>query len=161
MANDILSRTASEFGGALSADGAKVVFAAPELGTDGLGLLVQQVSVNYQQNISRIYEVGSDRSYYVAGRAQGTASINRVVGPRVIQLGFYSKFGNVCNAAENNIDFIASNACGPGGTAESVAFTLKHVVLVGIGMTVGAQDMVINEAVSMMYTALTAGTGAG
>jgi len=165
MAGDVFSRAGNEFGGAVAADAAKVVFAAPDLDGAGVGMLVQQLSLNYQQQITRVYEIGSDKTFYIAGRTQGQVSMARIMGPRPIQLGFYTKFGNVCNAAQNNIDFVAGAGCASesGGSFQnsSYAFTIKHAVIVNLGITINAQDMVINEAVALMFTALNAGRGAG
>lgn len=165
--SDVFSRSGQDFGGAVAADAARIVFSAPELAGSGVGMITQQTSLNYQQQITRVYEIGSDRTFYIAGRTQGQLSMARILGPRPVQLGFYQKFGNVCNAAENNIDFVADAGCvntsgGTSGFSNGVyAFTIKHAVIVNLGITINAQDMVINEAVALMFTALNAGRGAG
>lgn len=166
MASDVYGRAGQEFGGAIAADAARVVFSAPEIDGFGVGMLVQNLQLNYQQQITRVYEIGTDKTFYIAGRTQGQANIARIMGPRPVQLGFYTKFGNACLAAENNIDFIADTGCSSrSGTRFSTgnnvyAFTLKHAVIISLGISIGAQDMVINEQVAMMFTALNAGAGA-
>jgi hypothetical protein len=161
--SDVYSRAGADFGGSIAADAAKVVFAAAELDSS-IGMLVQTLSLNYAQQISRIFEVGSQKTYYVAGRTQGQIGMSRIMGPRAIQLGFYRKFGNVCNAAENNINFVAAAGCQTsslGGTSqqfgEGLTFTIKHAVITNIGININAQDMIVNEQVAMMFTSLNLG----
>lgn len=163
MATDIYGRGGQDFGGAIAADAARVVFSAPELDGSGVGMLVQQLQLSYQQQITRVFEVGSDKTFYIAGRTQGQVTMARIMGPRPVQLGFYTKFGNACLAAENNIDFLAETGCtsrSGGRTVQSgsaYAFTIKHAVIINLGIQIAAQDMVINEQVQMMFTALNAG----
>jgi len=159
---DTYGRSGADFGGAIAADAARVTFASNGLDGFGVGMLVQQLGMSYQQQVTRVYEIGTDSTYYIAGRTQGQATMARIMGPRQVQLGFYTKFGNVCNAATNNISFTATTGCNgsassAGGTA--YAFTMKYVVLINLGFNVGAQDMVINEQVAMMFASLTAGVG--
>lgn len=163
MATDIYGRAGQDFGGSIAADAARVVFAAADLDGSGVGMLVQQLQFNYQQQVSRIFEIGSDKTFYVVGRTQGQVTMARIVGPRQVQLGFYTKFGNACLAAENNIDFLAEAGCTSAGggrvglSGTAYQFTIKHAVIISLGVQIGAQDMVINEQVQLMYTALNAG----
>lgn len=162
MTTDVFNRAGQDFGGAVAADAARVVFAAPDLSGGGVGMLVQQLGLNYQQQVTRVFEVGSDKTFYIVGRTQGQVSMARILGPRPVQLGFYTKFGNACNAATNNINFVADAGCpgNNGGTSFSsgtYAFTIKFAVIIQLGITIQAQDMVINEQVGMMFAALDAG----
>lgn len=170
---DIFGRKPLQFGGAFAADSANIELIIP-CDTDGdgydeefptCGLLTQNLSIQYQQPITRLYEVGSQFTYYVAGRPQGTATIARILGPGAVIDGLYECLGNVCNADKNDIcfclqagcatDIISETAC---GTAQfsSVKLGLKNVVLQGIGFSVQAQDMVINEQMSLFFTAMLA-----
>ena len=148
MAADVFSRQGQDFGGSFAADAAKVVFSATDLNDGGVGLLTQSLSFNYTQSITRMYELGSQKTFYVAGRAQGQATLARVLGPRPVQLAFYQKYGNVCNAASNNIDFVADTGCQTGGadsfTGGVYAFTLRGAVITSIQVSVQANDMIIN-----------------
>jgi hypothetical protein len=157
MAADVFSRQGQDFGGSFAADAAKVVFSATDLNDGGVGLLTQSLSFNYTQSITRMYEIGSQKTFYVAGRAQGQATLARVLGPRPVQLAFYQKYGNVCNAASNNIDFVADTGCDPSGggfTGGVYAFTLRGAVITSIQVSVQANDMIINESLTLMYIAL-------
>ena len=152
MATDIFSRTVN-YGGAFSADGVTVTF-----GPFGAGMLVQNISYSYQQAITRLYEVGSPDLYLVAGRTQGQNQLSRVLGPSAILPTFYAQYGDVCNAAGNSIAFSAVMACGAGGTGTPITITMNHCVINQLGVSVSAQDMIVNESLSMIYLYLTMGT---
>lgn len=167
MATDVYGRGGQNFGGAIAADAARVVFST---GTDGAGvndpnpgMLVQQLRINYQQQVTRVFEIGTDKTYYVVGRTQGQSEMARIMGPRPIQLGFYTQFGNACLAASNNINFLAEAGCTnisgarTGLSGQAYSFTIKAAVIINLGVQIGAQDMVINEQVQLMFTALNAG----
>jgi hypothetical protein len=147
MARDVFSRQVT-FGGTFAADGARITFA-----DFGAGLLVQNLSYQYQQNISRMYEVGSTDIYLVAGRTQGQVSMARVLGPKKILPAFYRKFGDVCLAGENNMKFSARTGCGGGGAEAGglQQIDINHIVISQMGGSVNANDMIINETLSMMF----------
>lgn len=155
---DLFGRFADAYGGAFSADAARVTFSSDPglLGTSGgVGMLTQQLSFNYQQQITRIYELGSNLSFYVAGRTQGNLSIGRVIGPRPVAVAFYQKYGNVCNAATNHLDIEMSTGCRQiGDFAQQYRFSLKFCVISSIGVSVASQDMLINEQLQVMFASL-------
>lgn len=185
---DIFGRRSMEFGGAFSADAAQIAFSFSNSNLStvergGVGLLTQQLNFTYQQQITRLYEIGSQRTFYVAGRPQGQAQLARVVGPREITLAFYYKFGNVCCAKDNILQFRAAAMCYPqgmgttteadvvriseapttlAGTSSGAAldFKMTGVVITSIGFTVQSENMVINEQVQAMFVALESDSGA-
>lgn len=144
MSQDVFSREVT-FGGAFSADGARVTFA-----DFGAGLLVQSLNYQYQQSISRLYEVGSPDIYLVAGRTQGQVSMQRVVGPKRILPEFYQQYGDVCNAGNNNVKFSASTGCG-GAVSTRQTIDIRHAIVTALGGAVNANDMIINESLTMMF----------
>jgi hypothetical protein len=150
---DIFSRTVG-YGGAFSADGAVITFGSYL----GAGMLAQSIQWSYMQDVKRIYEIGSNNVFLVAGRTVGQASVQRVMGPTVLATTFYSTFGNVCNAASNSIVFSALAKCGVGGSGTSVNVGLYNCVIQSYGGGVAAQDMVVNEQISMLFLWLTYGT---
>ena len=146
---DVFSRDVS-YGGAFSADGAKMTFAG-----FAAGLLIQQVQWQYQQNISRLYEVGSADVYLVAGRTQGQVSLSRVLGPMAIMPTFYTQYGNVCNAAGNLLSFSGQAGCGGVASGTPMTIGINHVVIQQLGGSVQSADMVINETLAMMFLFMT------
>jgi hypothetical protein len=171
-AQEVFGRTPLQFGGAFSADAATVTFGAIGDSGDttldaGIGLLTQQLGINYQQPVTRIYELGTRFVYYIAGRCQGNANIARILGPRPIMGAFYAQYGNVCNAAENSIIFYAETGCvtqgdlGDFGVGPSMLLQMTGVVLTTIAETVRAEDMVLNEQLQLMFISLLTDVTAG
>lgn len=163
--SDVFSRANNNFGGSFASDAAKVVFSSGNTSagdvvgpSGGVGLLTQNTSINYSQQIQRLYEVGSNYTFLVAGRTQGQLAMARVLGPRQVQTQFYKNFGNVCNAANNNLSIVLETGCsadgGIGGGLGSLAFLIKNCVITGLGISVGAQDMIINEQFQAMFVSL-------
>lgn len=170
---DLFGRFADAYGGAFAADAARITFATdPGLlgfgsgangvttgygggGGGGVGMLTQQLSFNYQQQITRIYEIGTNYSFYVAGRTQGNLTVGRVIGPRPVALQFYRKYGNVCDAATNHLDIEMGTGCKiTGQFGQAYAFQMKFCVITSIGVSVSAQDMMINEQLQVMFASL-------
>lgn len=151
MASDIYARTGNNFNGAFAADAARVVFGGD---VSGVGLLTQQLSVNYAQAVTRLYEIGTNFTYLIAGRTQGQVGMGRVLGPRPLQLGFYTKYGNVCNAATNNLNFEVSAGCTADTNGAPARFQLKNAVITNMGLSINAQDMLVNEQVNMLFISL-------
>ncbi len=158
---DIFGRRPLEFGGAFAADSACINLGLECEDDEGNpiaieGLLTQQLSIQYQQPITRLYEVGTQKTFYVAGRPQGTASIARILGPGNVMAEFYECLGDVCNADKNDICFCVEANClgNPDQDFQGMSICLKNVVLQSIGISVQAQDMIINEQLSLFFTAM-------
>lgn len=163
---DLFARTEVDFGGAMHAQNGIVT------PTKGLtGVLMQNISLSYQQQVTRLYELGTygrkTKVYYVGGRASGTMSTGHVIGPGVSMALFYANFGDVCKAGTNSFTLdLTPNMCGtvPGtgsvvsttGVPQAVRakYECKYCVLVGIGIGVGAQDFVVNESSQLMFSGL-------
>jgi hypothetical protein len=148
---DIFNRNTDSFGGSFAADNGTITFPAL-IGGNGAdaGLLVQNMGVNYSQQVTRLFEVGSPKIYYVGGRTSGQASIARVIGPRKIAAEFYQTYGDICNARTNTLHFSMTTGCDNFGGRAS--YTAHFVVITNIGVTVTAADMLINEQMQMMFS---------
>ena len=121
--------------------------------------IVQNAQIQFAQSIARIYDVGNTGAvgqqavvWYVGGRTQGQATLARVLGPASKGLGeFYKRVGNVCEAANNRLTFTFLAGC---AGAVSTTYTLTAAVMVNVGISVSAQDMIVNENVSLMFANL-------
>lgn len=157
MARDIFNRRTDVFGGSFAADEADLSFPAvgERAGAD-VGLLVQRLAVTYQQQVTRLYEVGRPAVYYVGGRTAGDATVDRVVGPRVVQDAFYLKYGDVCQARKNALEFSIRTGCGTGVDDTVfegfVSYSAYFCVITSIGLGVQATDMLINESLRIMFS---------
>ncbi len=159
---DIYGRFSNSFGGAFAADSAKLTFADGVnnlVGAGGVGLLTQQLSFSYNQAISRLYELGSNNAFYVAGRTQGSISIGRVLGPRPVSLAFYKKYGSVCHASTNNLNLSMATECEPSAAKPDYGWKLLFCVITSIAVSVNAQDMLVNEQLQLMFASLNLGGG--
>lgn len=177
---EIFGRTPLSFGGGFAADAANIYFGyvcPPNLGPvlnpnlpgcdvgaggnavpfAGVGLLTQNINISYQQPVTRIYEIGGSYQYYIAGRPQGNANLGRIVGPRPVSVAFYTTFGNVCAGPNTTLIFAGAAGCSTQpalGGANGFMFAISGALLQGIGMSVAAQDMIINEQLSFMFISL-------
>ena len=134
----------------LSYDGVLVEFTGS--GLDVNVAVVQNLAVQYAQNISKFWSVTNRNTYYVGGRQQGNVTLNLVVMRSDTDKAFLTKFGDVCNATTNGLKFSAAAACGTPG--RSSAKILKHVVITQVSYSVAAADMVVNESIAAMFSAL-------
>lgn len=161
---DIFSRTSQKIAGSFTVDATRISFGA----FFGVGLITQQLGLQYAQRINRLYEVGTNNVYYVVGVAEGTVNMSRIVGPTAAVSKFYKKFGDACNSASNTVELTAgSSFCStsPGASAipsNSITYTMSGMVITTIGMTVAVPDMTINEQVAALFVNLSVkNTGPG
>ena len=79
MANkDIFGRRVEIGENIITSDVVKGVLSAG--GTAWVGLLIQNFQASYQQQNQPIYELGSNKTYRLLGRPEGTMSIGRIMG---------------------------------------------------------------------------------
>jgi len=120
-------------------------------GTDVAGFLVQNVQFSYSQQITMLYEIGSENVYFVGGRAQGTSTLARVVGPAPLAGEFIERFNDLCEPQDINFD--TSAGCRGGG----LNYTLEDAVLTTLSASVTAQDVVVNEQLQFIFIDLETG----
>ena len=117
------------------------------------GHLVQQMSLQYQQQITTLYEVGSSNVYYVGGRAQGNLTIARVAGPEEVPGILIDTYNDICNPGQ--LEMTAGNSqCRPGGTftpQQTGRYILKGVLIMSLGISTQAQDVVVNEQMAFQF----------
>jgi hypothetical protein len=149
---DIYSRNVA-YGGSFSADSVTMTFTSTNA-SGGVGNLVQNLQMSYAQSITRLYEVGSPNTYFIAGRAQGNGTLGRVIGPKLLTQAFYQKYGNVCNVKDNVLRFEGAFGCGPNITNQSGEIIASFVVLNNIALQVNAEQVVITENIGFMFAAM-------
>ena len=124
-------------------------------GATTIGQLVQNLGGAYTQSVTKLYEVGTPRVYFIGGRTNGQGQIGRVLGPAVLQTAFYQQYGNICNISRNNLNFSFRSNCGT--TAVNTNYSLGLVLVMQVGFSVAAADMLINESVGFMFSSLNIG----
>jgi hypothetical protein len=124
--------------------------------------IVQNVQLQFNQQINRIYDVGNGGRtgvaavYYVGGRAQGQGTIARVLGPgQSGSLGaFYTKFSSICNPLNLAFQFTGTSCKGGANAGAKTVYSAQGSVITQVGIQVAAQDMIVNENVTFMFANL-------
>jgi hypothetical protein len=158
---DVFNRRIGEFGGGFTVDSATLRFAVVRPG-GGLnpgdirvrGLLTQQVTISYQVNVTPLYEIGSNDVFYVEGRRRGTIGLQRVVGPTPIMLEFYHRYGDVCLADINELEFGFNTGCGAADNRLGIPTVLRtrHTVIANITHTINVENMLVSENMNMLFS---------
>jgi len=154
MARDIFNREV-DLGDPLAADATRLLL--PQLGEPDM--LLQSCTVQYQQNITRLWELGSAKTFFFAGRTQGQISAKRIIGNKNAQLAFVQQFGDVCNMAKNILSIMLQAGCTSTQTRGQI--TASGCVIQSVSYSVVASDMIINEDVSLLFARLEGGGGGG
>ena len=154
MANDIFGKTPRNHAGGFSVDKAQLTFTA--FGATGSsGLLIQNVQIQYSQQISFVYDLAkADDVYYIAGRTQGTLSIGKIVGGTKTYKTFYTTHGNVCKVKGSNVVLSGVSGCSDGDVG-SGKITIQEPVITQIGIQMTVDTAIISENVQMMFATLT------
>lgn len=145
---DIFSRD-TVIGDPFSAEDVTLLFAG---GGDTQSLLVQQLTIQYTQAITRAWEIGSNKQYLISGHQEGSGRIDRIVGPKPLAGEFLKTYGDVCNVQSNHITFSLKSGCGGSGGGSSGAIRAVGVVITNVSYSIRAQDMVVNEGLELMIT---------
>jgi hypothetical protein len=133
--------------------------------TDGIsGVLMQNIQVTYQRPITKIYELGNKNRarppllaaagtgtnvYYVEGRPQGSLTLARILGFAASINAFYVKYGSACKAGENTMTLALNSSQCTGG--DQIKLKMSYCVLTSVGVSVNAQQLVINENCGMEF----------
>lgn len=151
---ELFGRSPMLYGGAFSADAALVTFGVAQgVVGGGVGLLTQDIRFTYRQRVTRVYEVGSRYTFYVAGRSEGEGDMRRILGPRPVSLAFYVSYGNPCNAF-NSLIFTINQGCAPSDInfiSTGATFSLLNILLTSFGLSIQAEQMMINEQLQYMF----------
>lgn len=116
-------------------------------GRNAPGLVIQNIQFSFSQQVTLLYEIGSNNVYYVGGRAQGNATIGRILGPAAAQCALLTSYGDLCQPKD--IAFSASSGC---EANTGCSYTLKKAVMTTITASVNSNDIVINESLQLMFT---------
>jgi hypothetical protein len=144
---DIFGRNTSPVGGVFISEQALMTISGA--GDLGVAALVQQVSAQYQQQFSMLFELGSNSIYPVMGRPQGVLSIGRIVGSG----GFSEAFFNSCNGGATVSLQAKQGACN-GLEGSAIAATLNGVFVTSYGIDMSAQDLLVRENVQATFVSM-------
>lgn len=150
MARDIYNRVV-DLGQPLAADATRML--VPFLGDEDF--LLQSVQIQYQQRVTRLWEVGSNKTYFFAGRTEGNINAKRIVGNRNTSLSFVQQFGDVCNMMGNHLTLQLESGCT--GFASRGSISASGCVINSVAYSIQAQESIINEDVGIMFARLEGG----
>jgi hypothetical protein len=155
----MFNRTTDVFAGCFAADHAKVTSQLLVGNHEAqAGLTIQNIALEYTQQVTRVYEIGTPLHYLVAGRAAGQANIGRISGPRKLAKEFYKSYGDLCRARDNALQFaVSTGSDGEKLESSAAAFTCQFVVITSLGFNLGCEDTLINEQLAMMFNSFVCG----
>ena len=155
---DVFQAAPMNFGGGFKSDTGMLTTAS------GLsGVLMQNINITYQRPVTKIFELGNYSApvgtppvgkgtnvYYVEGRPQGSLTLARILGFAASINAFYVKYGSACRAGGNTMTLAlnSSECVGPG---VQVKLAMSFCVLTSVGVSVNAQQLVINENCGMEF----------
>jgi hypothetical protein len=118
--------------------------------------LIQNVQVSHQQPVQNLFEVGSNKRYYVVGKSSGTFSISQILGFGSDVLAQVTNLANPCSGDRTLAIAFPNSYCRSGASAAggTLTLTLKGVLLQSVGFTVAAQDNLINTQSQGLMTDL-------
>lgn len=117
-------------------------------GASDTGALVRNLSFEYGQSVTRIWDLTDGSCFYVAGRTSGNWSVSRVVGPGSFMRALQDM--TVCDPG--TISFGAGGGfCDGNGSTE---YNLNYTVLTGVNASINADDMIVNEGVGGIFLSL-------
>lgn len=151
---DILGRSDSPFNGAFAAEGSRLFFGdLQNNGLNGVGNLVQGMSVQYMQPVSTLFELGSNYRYYVVGRTSGNMSMEKILGPAATTEALLARLGNPCSGGSRALYL----ELGGVGCTESVTgggtvrLRADACIATGVGYGLNAQDLLLRENVQVIF----------
>lgn len=151
---DIFGRSDVGFGGAFKSSLAQIKISGD--GGDIDKLLITNLQATYQQPLNRIFEISSDKSYFVVGRTQGNGSIGAVFGPKRYAQAAYTNLADPCTATDVLFKFDKDASCDESGnpTGRGWGRKLVRVILQSLAFQVNAQDMLINENLGFQFASM-------
>lgn len=159
---DIFGKMEQQYGGGFTSD-----LGIIQDGTTLSGLMMQSLQITYQRPITKIYDLGvqgeAARVYYVEGRPNGSMQIARIVGFGFSMSAFYGKYGSACDAKKNTLSIalgssicsISGSPAAAGAIAGNRTVTMSACVLTSVGMSVQAQQLIVNENSAMEFANMT------
>ena len=126
-------------------------------GADNDISLIQNMQVSHQQPVQNLFEVGSNKRYYVIGKSSGTFSISQILGFGTAVLRQVTNLADPCQAPTERrmtVSFPNSFCDGANKAGQTLTLTLEGVLLQSMGFSTQAQDNLISSQVQGVMTEL-------
>jgi hypothetical protein len=122
-------------------------------GGDGIaGALVQEFSIQYARQVTRVYELGSRNQHYIEGNTQGQMALTQIVGPRDIVDDMLANLSDICRVPQNNMTLSAGAQLCSGETPSTL--TAGFCLATSLGISGSVANFIINKSVAIMFTRL-------
>jgi hypothetical protein len=124
-----------------------------------IGYLVQQWQISYQQQVTELFEIGSNALYWAKGRPRGDGQIGRVIGDVDVSKpnrGFFPtdaydlcrggvllKLTAKSGACENDKSFTAG--------VKQLSVDMDGCVVTSIGFSMRVADVMLNEQIGWRF----------
>ena len=158
---DIFNRTPKTTRGGFKIDAAKLTFSGSAAAQ---GLLIQNVQIQYQQQVTFVYDLADPSGvYYVAGKAQGTLAMSKIVGSATGMADFYKKYGDACEVGNKITITGVGGTCSTGAVAGAdpaaaavpgSTYTISSPLIVSYGMTMAVNEGTVGENIQMQFAQL-------
>lgn len=123
-------------------------------GGAGVGYMIQNWNIGYQQNVQEIFELGSSNLYWIKGQPQGSGTIARIVGNSGNGVNLFPTGAfDLCDGGATMNIAASSGACD--GVAGSVNLSMDGVVVTAIGFSMAVQDMMVQQNFGWRFAKLT------
>lgn len=117
--------------------------------------LLQNIQVSHQQPVQPLFEVGSNKRYYVIGKASGTFSAGQILGFGNAALDQVTSLADPCQGNRTLELHMPNSYCTVnGGGGGGLYLTLTGVLLQSVGFSMAAQDNLINSQIQGLMTDL-------
>lgn len=144
---DIFNRQNVPVGGVFLSDKA-IMTVSGDAGL-GVGALVQNVDAAYTQQVSTVFELGSNKVYHMMGRAMGQMSIGRIVGTSE----FASALFDNC-AGGGTVMFQGEPGSCYGVDPGTFNRTLTGVFITNYGFSMNTQELMIRENLQAVFSGM-------
>lgn len=126
------------------------------------GLLVQQLQLSYQRQVTRFWALGTRAQYYIEGRTEGQGQMSRIVGPQGLIDEMATVLADFCSVATRTVSLSSTgddcNKIITNGTATAtrggLALTLGGIIANGITFGADANQFIINSSINLMFASM-------
>lgn len=119
------------------------------------GFYLTRLQVSYEQSVTVVHELGSNRRAFVAGRPSGTGTLDHLLGPVGLSKALLGTLGNVCNVGHNYLNFTFSGDCeGVKDVGDDSAIQLKWVCATQMSLGMDNSTFQLTDSLSIMYAYL-------
>lgn len=135
----------------------KGTLAAITLGgsTAAKGSLVQSIQVSYQRQVNRIWELGSEDTYFILGHTQGSASLSKIVGRNDSDI--IREMQDACESI-NQVLTISSTGGSAGGQCLDANLDFQLIIggpiLQNVSFGFNASNFVVTNEASIQFASL-------